>query len=163
MALEFPVKRLEGLALRFQIKICGKILTQSRIVSEGICLRIRIDEEVERIDDRQLGKEIHFDREMIDRLGEDDARLPVAVRILLPVQEVIGWTDFQRVIGHRRAAVWRRPQTDHLRPQIDGPAIVIAREMMEPRLYHKPCVRQSLVHRNMFRDLCVLDSREASG
>ena len=82
------------------------------------------------------GEQVHLDGEMIDLVRKDDSRLPVAVRILLPVQEVIRRADLQRIIGHRRAAVRRRAQPDDLRSQRHRAAVAITGEVMEAGLDH---------------------------
>ena len=64
----------------------------------------------QRIDDAQIGDEIDLDPEMIDFLGKDEAGEPIAVRILLPVQEMGLRLDLQRIGQNRRPAVRRRSQ-----------------------------------------------------
>jgi hypothetical protein len=48
-----------------------------------------LEEEVERVVRGELGDEVDVDRQMIGRLLEDDAREPVALRVLVPIEEVV--------------------------------------------------------------------------
>ena len=79
-------------------------LRSDRLVRERIRLGLGLEEEVERIDHRHVGDEIDLDEELRHLLGKHDAREVVAVRILLPVQEVALRLDLQRVAQDRRAA-----------------------------------------------------------
>ena len=101
--------------LEFQVRL--KFLGDARLVGERVLLGFGLEEEVERIDDRHLGDEIDLRRELAGLLREDDPGEVVAERILLPVEEMPGRVDAQRVAQDRRAAVRRRPQPDDLRPQ----------------------------------------------
>ena len=78
------------------------------VVGERELLGVRLEEEVERIDDRHLGHQIHLEREASGRLGNDEPRQEVSLRVLLPVDEVLLRLDSQRVTRHRRTAVRRR-------------------------------------------------------
>ena len=64
-------------------------------------------------------------------VGKDDARKEVAVRILLPVQEVAFGLDAQRIAEHRRAAVRRGPQTNDLRPHLHGAVVLVASPVIQ--------------------------------
>src|SRR3546814_13274993 len=61
----------------------------------------------------------------------------IAVRVLLPVQEMPGRFDLQRIVGDFRAAMRRGPQPDHLRPQADRPAVAIGCQVVERGLQHE--------------------------
>src|SRR4029077_17434453 len=60
-----------------------------------------------------------------------EAREPAAVRILLPVDEMLGWRDFERIARDFSAAVRRRAQSHDLRAERDGPFVFIMCQMME--------------------------------
>ena len=79
-------------------------------IVERATARPTLDEEVERIEDRHVGDEIDLDLELGRRLREDEARQPIAVRILLPVHEMIGRGDLQRIAqdGVRECGAGRR-------------------------------------------------------
>jgi hypothetical protein len=68
---------------------------------------------------------------MIDPLRKNHPRLPVAVRVLLPVDEVVSGLDLQRIIRHRSARMRRRAEPDNLRSELNGAAVIIAGEVME--------------------------------
>ena len=129
-------QRLEQRPLRLDVEIGGEIGAQVGIVGEGIMLGRRLDEEVERIHDVEIGEQVDVDREMIDRIGKDDPRQPVAVRVLLPVEEVVRGLDGQRVVGHLGAAVRRRPQPHDLRPEPDRAIVAIGGEVVQAGLEH---------------------------
>ena len=59
-------------------------------VLEGEALRVGFQEKIEWIQYRHLGDQIHFDAQFPSRLREHDARQVVRLRILLPVDEVLG-------------------------------------------------------------------------
>src|SRR5689334_9225297 len=75
---------------RLLAEIGSKLLVKLARVLERILHRGRIDEKIERIDDRHVGEKIDRDGELPRALGKDEAGKPVAVRILLPVHEVLG-------------------------------------------------------------------------
>ena len=92
---------------------------------------VRLDEEVERIDDRHVGREVDADVEPVGGLGEHQPRDPVAVRILLPVQEILVRRDVERIAENRRPAVRRGPQPDFVRPQPNVAIEAIRRAVLE--------------------------------
>ena len=103
-------------------------------------LRAFLDEEIERIVDRHVGDDVDLDLQFVDQLGEDVARQPVAVRVLLEVHEMIGGRHFQRMRDDPRAAVRRGPQADDLRPQRHRPVVFVMRQMMDGGSdRHGPC------------------------
>ena len=97
-----------------------QFLGERRRVAERIGLGVRLDEEVERVDHRHVGGDVDDDLQVVGGFGEDDAGDPVAVGILLPVEEVPGRRDVERVPEHRRAAVRRRAQPDLVRRDRDA-------------------------------------------
>lgn len=70
------------------LEVGPKILRQPLFVTEREFFGRRLEEEVERIDHRQLGDQVDLDRQLSRALGEHRAGQVVAVRILLPVQEM---------------------------------------------------------------------------
>ena len=78
----------------------------------------------------------------VDLLGKHEARQPVAVRVLLPVDEMLGRRDLERIARDPRAAMRRRPQPDRLRPERDRPVVGVAGDVMqadENRQKRAPC------------------------
>ena len=61
---------------------------------------LRFEEEIERVVDRHLDDEVDRDLEFARLLGEDQPRLVVRERVLLPVDEVLGRLDPQRIRQH---------------------------------------------------------------
>ncbi len=109
----------------------NQLLRQRRRIGERREFGVRLDEEVERIDHRHVGREVDADVEQVGGLGEHEPRDPVAVRILLPVQEVLVGRDVERVAEDRRAAVRRGPQPDFVRPQPNVAIEAIRRAVLE--------------------------------
>ncbi len=115
----------------FRREIGGELGRQFVRIGEGKFLGVGLDEKVEGIDDRELGGQVDLDLEFLDRLGKDVARQPVAVRVLLPIDEVIGRRDLERIARHPGAAVRRRTQPDRLGPQRDRPIVGVAGDVVE--------------------------------
>jgi hypothetical protein len=105
--------------------------TSQSMVRERILLGVRLEEEVERIEHRHLGDQVDLDAELVCLLGEYEPAEVVSLRILLPVDEMLGRSDFERVRKNARAAVGRRTQTDYLRPERDQPVVPIVRDVIE--------------------------------
>ena len=95
------------------------------VVREGEGFGRGLDEEVEGIDHRHVGREVHLDPEGLGLLREDQPGQPVAVRILLPIDEMIGGCDLERVTWDRRPAMRGRTKTDDLRTERDRTVIVV--------------------------------------
>ena len=70
---------------------------------------LRLEEEVERVVDRHLGDEIDLEPELTDPLGEGQSRQIVALRILLPVDEMRAWRNLasRTRIGVRQCGAGR--------------------------------------------------------
>ena len=69
----------------------SELFLQHRIIGEGECLGVRLQEEVERVDGRHIGDEINLHVKMVHFLRENHAGEEVALRILLPIEEVGLW------------------------------------------------------------------------
>ena len=108
---------------RLEREIGRKVVAQFGVVAERKLVGVRLDEKVERIDHLEIGEEIDRDGKLGGLLGKDEARDPVAVRVLLPVHEVLFGRDLERIARHPRAAMRRRTQPHHLRPETDRPVV----------------------------------------
>jgi hypothetical protein len=124
-ALGEPWRRRVGAQERLQL------LEQSRLVGERKVLGVGLEEEVERIVDRQLGDEIDLDAQLVHLVGERQPRHVVAVRILLPVQEVLRRIDALRVRQNGSPAMRRRSQPYELRRQYDGPIVAVVSDVTQ--------------------------------
>ena len=80
-------------------------------------LGVVLHEEVERVDDGQVGHQVHGDVEFAHRLRENQSRNVISERILLPVQEQAGRFDAQRVRLDRRTRMGRRAEPDEVRTE----------------------------------------------
>ncbi len=130
-AVDFGEPRLEQRTRRLDFAKCGDLLGERGIVAEGKGLAFRLEEEVERIDHRHVGDEIDGDLELRGLLREHQARQVIALRILLPVDEVILGLDLERVGEDRRAAVRGGTQAHDLRSERDRPVVGVGRPMMQ--------------------------------
>ncbi len=101
------------------------------LVLERESLRVRLQEEVERIDHRHFGGQIHLDAQLPRELREDQPRQVVRLRILLPVDEMLRGIDLQRIGKDSRAAMGRRPQPYDLRPERYRPVVPVMHQMVE--------------------------------
>ena len=104
---------------------------QHRIVGEGERLRLGIEEEIEGVDRHEIGDEIDRQGELARRLRKHDPRQVVALRILLPVEEVVARLDDERVAQDPGAAMGGRTEPDDMRREAHGPVEGIGRAMME--------------------------------
>jgi hypothetical protein len=104
---------------------------EPRFVGEGPVASRLFDEEVERIDHRHVGDQVDRDDELAGRLGKDESREEVPLRVLLPVDEMLLRNDSQRVARDRRPAMRRRPQANHLRSEHHRSVVAVARDMLE--------------------------------
>jgi hypothetical protein len=108
-----------------------ELARQVRGVAEWVALGVGLEEEIERIDDRHLGDQVHLDAQLARLLGEHQASEPVALRVLLPVHEVLLRRDAQRVGMYRRARMRRGPEAHHLRPELHRPVVAIVRDVVQ--------------------------------
>ena len=113
------------------VEVRREIVPQHVVVRERVALRRLLDEEVERVDDREVGDEIDRDGELARRLGEHEAREVVAERILLPVDEVFLGRDRQRVREHGRAAMRRGPQPNDVGRELHRPVEPVRHPVLE--------------------------------
>ena len=72
--------------------------------------------------------------------GEDVAREVVSLRILLPVDEMLGRRDLQRIGNDARAAMGRGPQPDDLWSERHEPVVAIVRDVIECDMYGHGCI-----------------------
>ncbi len=130
-AIDLVEPRLEQRTRRLGLAKRRDLLGERGVVTKGKGLGVGLEEEVERIDHRQVGDEIDGDFEPGGLLGEHQARQMIALRVLLPVDEVVLGLDLERVGKDRRAAVRSRTQAYHLRSERDRPVVGVGRPMMQ--------------------------------
>ena len=118
-------------AAGLELEIGRELHREIGLVDEGKRLGVGLDEEIEGIPGRHFRDEIDLDREMIGLVGKDAARLPVAVRVLLPVLEMRLGKDLERIARHLRPAVRRGAQPDDLRTDRDVAVIGIGGEVAQ--------------------------------
>ena len=91
----------------------------------------RIDEKIERVVHRHLGDQVDFDAKSAHWIRKRQARDIVALRILLPVDEMAGRLDAHGIRDDGRAAVRSRAQPDKLLRHGDRTFVTIVRDMGE--------------------------------
>ena len=91
----------------------------------------RIDEKIEGVVHRHLGDEIDFDAKSAHWIRKRQARDIVALRVLLPVHEMVGRLDAQGIRDDGRAAVGCRAQPDELLRHGNRTIVAIVRYMVE--------------------------------
>ena len=127
---------IEQRALCIDIEISGEIGRDLRCICERPILCIILNEEVERIDHDEVGDQVNRNRKLVGPLRKNQPCQPVAVRILLPVDEVVFGRDAQRIVVDRSPAVRCGPQTYYLGTEQDRLVVTIARLMVQRRLNH---------------------------
>ena len=130
-AIDLGQPRREQRSRRLHLAKGRDLLGQRGIVGEGPLLGLGLEEEVERIDHRHVGDEVDHDLEQLGLLREDQARQVVALRVLLPVDEMLLGLDRERVGQHRRARMRRRTQPHDLRAERHGLVVSVGRSMMQ--------------------------------
>ena len=136
--------RFEARRQRLLTQVRLQLLKLPVFVGERCLLRVRFEKEIERVVHRHLGDQVDFDAQLVDFFGESQPGNVVALRILLPVEEVIRRRDAQGVRDDRRPAMRRRTKAHELRRESDQPIVAIGRDMMKrdvnghARLWH-PC------------------------
>ena len=115
----------ELLAGGLRLEVGGELAAVQRVVVEREALGTLLDEEVEGVDDGELGDQVDGHGELPRLLGEDEAGEVVAERVLLPVDEVPGGLDLEAVALDRRAAVRGGTQAHHVRAEGDRLRVAI--------------------------------------
>ena len=100
-------------------------------VGEGNLLGIGLEEEVERVEHRHLGDQIDLDLELAGLLGEHQTRQVVALRVLLPVDEVAARLNLQGIGQNARTTVRCRTQTDDLRTELHVAVVAIVGDVVQ--------------------------------
>ncbi len=99
-------------------------------IGERKTVGIGLDEEIERVDHGHLRREIDLDLQLGGLFRKDIARQPVALRVLLPVHEMVRWQDLERIAQDRGTRVRRRAQADGLRAEVDRSVVFVVRDVM---------------------------------
>src|SRR5208282_3881691 len=68
---------------------------------------------------------------MMNLFRKHDPREIVTLRVLLPIDKMIAWLDFERIRGDRSSAMGRGPQADHLRGKLDHAVILVVGLVMQ--------------------------------
>ena len=116
---------LEALARRLSRQVGGQLLRQQGLILERVMVCAGLQKEVKRVVDRHLHHQVHRHFELAGRFGENQPSLVVGKRVLLPVDEVPGRLDLERVRDDFAAAMRRRAQPDHLWPKVNGLVVAV--------------------------------------
>jgi hypothetical protein len=91
-----------------RLQVWLQVVGQTGRIAERVSLRVILDEEVERVDHLHVGDQSDRDVQLGSLAGKDRPGEVVAERVLLPIQEVLGRRDGQRVGLDGRPRVRRR-------------------------------------------------------
>ncbi len=108
-----------------------ELVLQHLLVGERRLFRARLQEKIERVIRLEISDQIDRDAEVLGLLREDDARQVVALWVLLPIDEMVGRLNVERVAVDGRAVVRRGPQPNDLRPERDCALVVVAGLVMK--------------------------------
>ena len=101
------------------------------VVGEGDGFGVGFEEEVEGIVDGHFGDEVDLDFERAGFFREDETGEVIGLRVLLPVEEVFGWGDAERVAENSGAAVGSGAETDDLGAERDGAVVLVGGDVVE--------------------------------
>src|SRR5215472_12424614 len=94
---------------RFSLAIGGKLMFELRGVDERKLLRVVLDEEIEGIKNGQVRQEVNVNGKLRSPVRKHVTGEPIAVRVLLPINEMLSRCNLERVAFDPRAAVRSRP------------------------------------------------------
>ena len=94
-------------------------------------VRLVLEEEIERIDDRHLRHKVDGHAQLAGPFQENQPCEEVAVRVLLPIEEVLFRRDLQRIAENRRAAMRGRAEADDVRPEADRLVVSVSSAVVE--------------------------------
>jgi hypothetical protein len=116
---------------RLHRQVGRQFLRHLRLVLERELLGARLQEKVERVVHRHFDHHVHRHLEFGGGFGEHQPGLVVGERVLLPVDEVVGRLDPQRIGDDLAAAMRRGPQSHHLGPQVHRPVVFVVGDVVE--------------------------------
>ena len=148
LAIDLRQPLLHQRTHRLELAERRDLLGKLGIVGEGPFLGGGLEEEVEGVGHGHVGHEIDRDFELGRALGDHQAGEMVALRVLLPVEEVFLRLDLERIGQHRRAGMRRGPQAHDLGTQHHRPVVQVGRPMMQRDVnaHCRPLGFRSLVH-----------------
>jgi hypothetical protein len=130
-SVEVPAKYAATGRRRNFHEIRRQLAALGRLVLERRLLRVGREEEIEGIVDRHLGDQVDLDAQLARLVGKHQTREIVRLRILLPVDEVIGRRHAQRIAQYAGTAMRRRPQPHDLRAQAHETIVAIMGQVIE--------------------------------
>ena len=118
-----------------------------------------LDEEVERVDHLHVGDQPDGDGQAAGTVREHQAGQEIAERVLLPVDEVIGRLDLQRIGLDRGARVRRGAQPNDVGIHLHQPIERVAGAMLQRHLDAHPLIpSQGFIARSAAAGLGVLQA-----
>src|SRR5439155_3168872 len=102
-----------------------KLVAEQRVVLEREPIGLGLEVKIERVQHGHLGHEVHFDEEFAGLFQEHQPRKIIRLRILLPVDVMLGRPDAQRVAQDACARVRRGTQPDNLRAKRDQAVVAV--------------------------------------
>ena len=123
-------------------------------IGERDFLGVRLKEEIEGVEHRHFGDQIHLNLQLAGLLRKHQSRQVVALRVLLPVDKVLARFDLQRVGQNPGAAVRCRTQAHDLRAKIDRAVVAIVADMVQGDMNRHSGPPASLGDNQAAQDLC---------
>ncbi len=120
----------KDLVVFLDLEIGGQFVGQAGLVNERIGVCRLFQEKVERIEDFDLQDQVNLNTEIIRLFRKNNPRQIVAERILLPVDEVSGRLDLERVGLDVGLGVRCGAQPDHLGAQIDRAVVTVIADVV---------------------------------
>ena len=118
-----PVERTDqpgqAWATARQCQIGPELLTQLRVVVEGVVRRRRLDQEIKRVDRLEFGEQFQIESQPGQRLRQIQPRQIVLERVANPIDEVRLGIDIERLATDPMLHGRRRPQAQPMRGQFD--------------------------------------------
>jgi hypothetical protein len=122
----------------WNIEVGREVGSEVSWIAEGKALRVLLNEEVEWIDRPHVGHQADGDVQLTGFARKDRAGQIVAERVLLPIDEVIGGGNRERISLDGGTRVRRRTEPDDVRPDRDRPVEPVGRTVLERDLHQVP-------------------------
>src|SRR6266853_205198 len=108
-----------------------EVFFQRLVIGEGEMFGVFFEKEVEGVVNGHFHDEFDLHAELLHLIREDEPRVPVRERVLVPVDEVFAARDSLRVAEDLRPAMRRGAKSYDVRPMADRLAVSVMRFMVK--------------------------------